>query len=296
MNLRDLKYLVAVADHKHFGKAADACFVSQPTLSMQIKKLEEFLDVKLIERNNKKLLITPIGEEIVARARVILDDAEQIRDLARQSSDPMTGRLRLGVIPTIAPYLLPLILPKIHLAYPELEIHLQEAQTHVITDQLLTGKLDAIILALPVEYDSVATHALYHEPFYVGVPDSHPYADRKSLKHDDLVSQPILLLEDGHCLRDQALDVCQTAGAHEKTEFRATSLETLRYMVASESGITLMPKLAIRENDGVAYIPFRNPAPTRAVGLAWRNTSPRKALMDALSDKIRAIMKTHGLR
>ena len=288
MNLRDLKYLVAVADLRHFGRAAEACFVSQPTLSTQIRKLEDFLGVTLIERNNRQVLLTATGEKIVARARIVLREADQLVRLAKQASDPLGGEFRLGVIPTVAPYLLPRMLPALRARFPELEVQLVEAQTAVITRELRLGHLDAIILALPVLEEGVRTEGLYDEPFYLAVPNSDPLADAKSVGAETLMSRQVLLLEDGHCLRDQALDVCTQVGAVENLNFSATSIETLRHMVVAGIGVTLIPELARQENDGMRYIPFAGEAPSRRIGLAWRNTSTRELLLGPLAALIRS--------
>ncbi len=287
MNLQDLKYLVAVADHRNFSKAAAASFVSQPSLSMQIKKLEEYLGTQLVERTNKQVFITPIGQEVVAVARGILRDAEHIRQIAKQANDPLAGELRLGIIPTVAPYLLPSLLPQIQQHFPKLQLIVVEAQTHVVTEQLRQGKLDAMIVALPIQGESFETASLYEEPFYLAVAVHHPLAKRQFVTQDDLVGERVLLLEEGHCLRDQALEVCQLAGALENANFRATSLETLRHMVASGAGVTLMPEKAVfRDMPSVVYIPFKNTAPARTIGLAWRAGSARKKLLLQMAEVI----------
>lgn len=286
MNLRDLKYLVAVAEHRHFGRAAEACFVSQPTLSTQLKKLEEELNVTLIERNNRQVMLTPVGERIVAQAQRVLREVNQLVNLAEQDADPFGGDFRLGMIPTVAPYLLPKILAPMRKALPKLKIQLTEGQTSVITRMLKEGDLDAIILALPLNNEQIIERTLYREPFYFAVSKEHAKARRKSVTLDDLDGEQVLLLEDGHCLRDQALDVCNSHNAVENTNFRATSLETLRQMVAADVGITLMPELAIPSRAGgrVSYIPFRAPAPYRDIGLCWRKTATREVLLEKLAD------------
>jgi LysR family hydrogen peroxide-inducible transcriptional activator len=288
MNLRDLRYLVAVAHHRHFGRAAQACFVSQPTLSTQIKKLEEFLGVTLIERTHRSVMLTPVGEAVVAQAERVLRDVDSLVRIAEQHRDPFGGELRLGIIPTVAPYLLPRILPAIRKALPKLSIKLTEAQTAAITRMLREGELDAVILALPVEEEHVHAVPLYDEPFYFAASRQHPKADRKSVSLDDLEDEQVLLLEDGHCLRDQALAVCKSHNAVENTNFRATSIETLRQMVAANVGITLMPELALGPKTGpVRYIPFRGERPHREVGIAWRESAPRGALLERLAAVIR---------
>ncbi len=290
MNLRDLRYLVAVAEHRHFGRAAAACFVSQPTLSTQIKKLEETLGVTLIERTNRQVMLTPVGESIVEQAQRVLIEVSRLVGFAEQHRDPLGGELRLGIIPTVAPYLLPRILGPVRETLPNLEIQLTEAQTVVITGMLREGKLDAVILALPVGEDNMVETVLYREPFYLAVSERHAKAGRESVNWGDLDEEQILLLEDGHCLRDQALEVCDSHNAVENTNFRATSLETLRHMVAADVGATLIPELAVTpEAVGVRYIPFAGPnPPSRTIGIAWRSSSPRQTLLDELTLTLRA--------
>lgn len=284
MNFRDLRYLVAVAEHRHFGRAAEACFVSQPTLSTQLKKLEERLGVVLIERNNRQVMLTDVGESIVEQARRVLRETDQLVGIAESHRDPYGGDFRLGVIPTIAPYLLPKILSPLRKAFPELRMQLTESQTSVLMHSLKSGELDAAILALPVDDDQITEQLLYREPFYMAVPKQHPNAKRKTVNLKDLDGEDILLLEDGHCLRDQALELCSSNNAVENTNFRATSLETLRQMVAANVGITLMPELALgRRVAGISYVPFKGKGPAREVGLCWRSTSTRKALLKDIS-------------
>ncbi len=284
MNLRDLKYLVALAEHRHFGRAADACFVSQPTLSTQIKKLEEYLGVTLIERSSRQVLLTSIGERIVAQARVVLRDVNELVQAAEVARDPYGGEFRLGIIPTVAPYLLPRVLPGIRKHFPQLRVQLMEAQTAVIVASLQGGELDAGLLALPLDDEPLVQRVLYREDFLLAVGRDHPKADLEHVTLRDLDCEEVLLLEDGHCLREQALEVCNSAGAVENTNFRATSLETLRQMVAANIGVTLMPEMAAtRSPAGVRYIPFRGEKPHRKVGLAWRSSSSRQPLLDELS-------------
>jgi LysR family transcriptional regulator, hydrogen peroxide-inducible genes activator len=289
MNLRDLRYLVAVAEHLHFGRAAQACFVSQPTLSTQIKKLEEFLGVTLIERTNRQVMLTPVGNAVVHHARQILRQVDQLVQVAEESRDPMGGNFRLGIIPTVAPYLLPKILPSIRKAFPSLRIQLTEAQTAVVLSLLKAGDLDAIIVALPLDGDNVVEAKLYFEPFYLAVPRAHAKAERDDVTLGDLEHEQVLLLEDGHCLRDQALAVCSSHNAVENTNFRATSIETLRQMVAAGIGVTLMPELAVGRGGGVRYIPFRGkPPPGRNIGIAWRASTTRGDLLSRLTAALRA--------
>lgn len=290
MNFRDLRYLVAIAEHRHFGRAADACFVSQPTLSTQLKKLEEFLGVVLVERNNRQVMLTPVGETIVEQARRVLRETNQLVGIAEAHRDPYGGDFRLGVIPTIAPYLLPKILGPLRKTFPDLRLQLTESQTAVLMQSLKSGELDAAILALPVEDDHLEAQRLYREPFYMAVSRLHPSAKRKSVNLKDLDGEDILLLEDGHCLRDQALAVCSSNNAVENTNFRATSLETLRQMVAANVGVTLMPELALGGRvAGISYVPFKGKGPAREVGLCWRSTSTRTTLLNDISELLRGL-------
>ena len=294
MNLRDLKYLVAVAKHRHFGRAAEACFVSQPTLSTQIKKLEDRLGVILIERAGKRVLPTPAGAAIIAEAEQALRHVDALVQLAAQHRHPLGGELRLGVIPTVAPYLLPKILPPVRRAFDQLSLKLTEGQTATLLALLETGDIDAAVLALPSGAAGVCEQALYQEPFLLAMGAAHPLARRRAATLADLEAEAVLLLEDGHCLRDQALDVCKTHGAVENTNFRATSIETLREMVAANIGVTLMPLLAVKRDDGVRYAPFRDAdPPQRQVGLIWRASSPRQALMEALANELVKVMEAH---
>ncbi|MDI1351501.1 MAG: DNA-binding transcriptional regulator OxyR [bacterium] len=288
MNIRDLKYLVAVADHNHFGKAAEECFVSQPALSMQIKKLEESLGVLLIERTNKRIFFTEIGKLIVQQARDILYRVESLQEVANQSKDPFCGELHLGIIPTLAPYLLPLIIPGLSTLFPQLTLYLVEDTTLTLLTTLNEGKLDGALLALPIEGDFVV-HSLFDEEFVLAVPLGHPLAKQKIANFSDLENKTLLLLEDGHCLRDQALAVCRRAHASESKKFRATSLETLRHMVAAGVGITLLPKLSCRSNDGVCYLPFTSPIPMRTIGLIWRGSAAKKILLEHLVGHIKNV-------
>ena len=293
MNLRDLRYLVAVAEHRHFGRAAEACFVSQPTLSTQIKKLEDTLGVKLIERTNRQVMLSPAGEQIVEQAQVVLREVNTLTGMAEQHRDPLGGDFRLGVIPTIAPYLLPKILTPIKKAFPNLRLNLSEGQTLHITRLLKQGDLDAVLLALPLNDDAIRELELYEEPFLFAVSKQHPKAEQASVALADLRDEQVLLLEDGHCLRDQALDVCHTHRAVENTNFSATSIETLRQMVAAGAGITLMPKLAVQSRPAsVRYLPFDGKQPYRTVGLCWRATSTRLELLEQLGEVLRGVVAT----
>ncbi|TAL86667.1 MAG: LysR family transcriptional regulator [Rhodanobacter sp.] len=294
MNLRDLQYLVALAEHRHFGRAAEACFVSQPTLSTQIKKLEDELGVALVERTPRKVLLTDVGAEIAGRAREVHNEIEQIRAVARRTLDPESGTLRLGIFPTLGPYLLPHALPLVRAAFPRLELLLVEEKTEVVLNQLREGKLDAGIVALPLHEDSLHSEFLFEEPFLLAVSSAHPLAHQHGqLKLSDLSRQNLLLLEDGHCLRDQALEVCHLAGASERSGFRATSLETLRQMVAANVGITLLPTMAVKPPvaavEHLHLIEFKGHPPSRRVAMVWRKSSAMNTFLIRLATIFRQL-------
>ncbi|MFZ1906853.1 MAG: LysR substrate-binding domain-containing protein [Steroidobacteraceae bacterium] len=292
LKLKDLRYLVAVADQRHFGRAAARCFVSQPTLSTQLKKLEHSLGVQLIERTPNNVSLTEAGEQIVARSRRILEASDEVVALARSQRDPLSGRLRVALLPTIGPYLLPRVTRAIRRGLPRLELMLYEYQTAPMLEKLHAGELDLGILALPVELGGLEARELYSEPFTVALPEGHALARRPSVRVADLKGERLLLLEDGHCLRDQALEVCARAGVSDSQDFRATSLETLRQMVATGAGVTLLPELAARGGSGsargVAIRPFVRPAPVRQVGAVWRRSTARRQAIEALCDLMAA--------
>lgn len=294
MNLRDLQYLVAVADHRHFGKAADASYVSQPTLSMQLKKLENELGVQLVERNPRHVLLTEAGRRVVERARAILAEVDSIHGIARQAADPDAGTVRLGLFPTLAPYYLPHVVPKVHQRFPRLELLLVEEKTDVVHRDLAEGRLDAAMLALPVDDDRLRVEPLFDEDFVLAVPADHPLARLEGpVDLSVLAGQQVLLLEEGHCLRDQALAVCQLAGTGEREGFRATSLETLRQMVAAGVGVTLLPRLSVQPpvppSPDVKLLRFAEPAPRRRIGLFWRPASVYRELLPRLAEVLRAL-------
>ena len=277
-SIRDLKYLIAIADLGHFGKAAEACFVSQPTLSAQVKKLEDELGVILFERNKKRILITPIGKMIVEKARLILQNCAELKITADNAKDPYAGIFRLGIIPTLGPYLLPKILRPLKKELPHLELIVHEDKTELILQQLKQGDLDAIILALPIVNEGFVIKELLHEPFYVALSKTHPLAHKKTLSQRDLKNETLLLLSEGHCLRDQALEACALPTSSEKTGFQATSLETLRHLVSAGFGITLLPELSLsatQPNTNIIIKPFASPVPTRHIGMVWRESSAR---------------------
>ncbi|HXF46435.1 MAG TPA: LysR substrate-binding domain-containing protein [Burkholderiaceae bacterium] len=292
MTLQELRYLVALADKGHFARAAEACCVGQPTLSTQLKKLEDYLGVTLFERNKHQLRPTPIGEKIVERARIALDVVEQIRQLARDGHDPMNGPLRLGVIPTLGPYLIPNLLPAIRDTYRQLRLFLREDLTANLLERLRQGRLDALLLALPVRGEDIEVMELFREPFMVALPNGHPLTRETHITEEELAKENVLLLEEGHCLRDQALAICGATPSEEREELKATSLETLRQMVAAGAGCTLLPKLAANPGigsvqDGMVQIrPLAPPSPTRLIGIVWRHRYPREATVRGLAELI----------
>ena len=293
MNLRDLRYLIALADLRHFGRAAQACHVSQPTLSTQVRKLEEELGVALVERAPRQVMLTPVGRDIAERARRVLADIEQMRETARRSVDPEAGSVRLGMFPTLGPYLLPHVVPALRARFPHLELLLVEEKTEPLLAMLRSGRLDAALLALPLHEDWLESEFLFEEPFMLAVPNRHPLSKRHDLQLADLADQHLLLLEDGHCLRDHALEVCTLAGAGEKDGFRATSLETLRQMVAAGVGITLLPMLAVKPpvsaSDDICLLNFKNPPPTRRIAMVWRKSSAMGSFLHQLADVLREL-------
>lgn len=286
MNIRDLSYLVALADFRHFSRAAESVHVTQPTLSMQIKKLEDELGVQLVERGHKELMLTPVGLEIVAHARTVLGEARIIKDIARRSLDPEAGALRLGIFPTLGPYLLPHVVPAIMARFPRVELYLTEEKSDVLVAMLKDGKLDAVVLALPLTDHALAYTKLFDEPFVYASPRTEARKTAK-LKLTDLAATDLLLLADGHCLRDQALAVCAHTGALEHVGFRATSLETLRQMVAAGMGATLLPKLStlppVAQSPNVQIQAFSSPQPHRSIALAWRKSAEVGAFMEKLT-------------
>ncbi|HEU0225623.1 MAG TPA: LysR substrate-binding domain-containing protein [Steroidobacteraceae bacterium] len=289
MNLRDLQYLVALAETRHFGRAAQRCHVSQPTLSAQLKKLEEYLGVALIERRPRKVALTAAGLAVIERARRMLQDAEDIRALAHASQDPLAGQLKVGLIPTLGPYLLPRVMPRFAQALPKLALLLHEYQTGPLVQHVLDGELDLALLALPADTRGLQTRPLFAESFLVAMPGNHRLASRRRLRTADLGGEKLLLLEEGHCLREHALEACARAGVEEQG-FRATSLETLRQMVAAGAGVTLLPRLAAEgpfaSARGLVLRPFAPPVPSRTIGAAWRRSTSRGAAIAAVCDII----------
>jgi LysR family hydrogen peroxide-inducible transcriptional activator len=291
MNLRDLRYLVAVADTRHFGKAAEQCHVSQPTLSAQIKKLEGYLGVELIERHPRGVVMTEVGNELVERARRVLKESDDIVALARGFRDPLAGKLAVAMIPTIGPYLMPVVAKQLRKQLPRLKLMLYEYQTVPLLQKLRDGAIDMGVLALPLEMEGLEAMELYREDFVMALPTTHELNKRATVKLGDLAGEDLLLLEDGHCLRDQALEVCSRIDVHENQDYRATSLETLRQMVASGWGVTLIPKLAttgpFATAPGVTFKSFGKPAPHRIVGAVWRKSSTRVKAIRSICKVIR---------
>ena len=287
MNLQDLRYAVAVDDHRHFGRAAEACFVSQPTLSSQLRKLEDELGVALFERAPRNVMPTAVGRLILHHARGVLVEVDQIEALAKAAAEPGAATLQIGVFPTLAPYFLPRIVPAIHAELPRLRLILLEEKTELLLSRLRRGQIDMALLALPVAGDDLHGMRLFDEPFHLAVSDRHRLAGCTSVSAADLEQESLLLLDDGHCLRDQALEFCRNNAVGESREFRATSLETLIQMVATDMGITLVPEMAIREAPRhLRFIPFSEPGPHRTIGLVWR----RKASQHAFFEQIGTLM------
>ena len=300
MTLTELRYIVAVARARHFGRAAEACFVSQPTLSVAIKKLEEELDVKLFERGTAEVSVTALGEAIVRQAQSVLEQAAAIKEIAKRGQDPLSGPLRLGIIYTIGPYLLPELVRQVIAQTPQMPLLLQENFTAKLLDMLRSGELDCAIMAEPFPDTGLAVAPLYDEPFMVAVPSAHPLASRRSISSAELKQETMLLLGTGHCFRDHVLEVCpeyaRFASDAEgiRKSFEGSSLETIRYMVASGMGITVVPQLSVRSferaggTDHVRYIPFDAPVPTRRVVLAWRRSFTRCEAITALRNSVSA--------
>ncbi|KQY85836.1 MULTISPECIES: hydrogen peroxide-inducible genes activator [Roseateles] len=296
MTLTELRYIVAVARERHFGRAAEACFVSQPTLSVAIKKLEEELDLKIFERGGSEVSVTPLGEEIVRQAQSVLDQAGAIKEIAKRGKDPLAGALRLGIIYTIGPYLLPELVKHTIELYPQMPLMLQENFTVKLLEMLRTGELDCAIMAEPFPDAGLATAQLYDEPFVVALPASHPLADRATISAEELKRETMLLLGTGHCFRDHVLEVCPEFARFSsdaegiRRSFEGSSLETIKHMVASGMGVTVVPQLSVpREKSAhLRFVPFSDPIPTRRVVLAWRRSFTRYEAIAALRNAIYA--------
>lgn len=294
MNIRELEYLVALADLKHFRKAAEVCNVSQPTISAQIKKMEEELGTILLERTSRKVLFTQAGLILVEQAKVILREVKILREMASNQGKEMTGPIHIGIIPTLGPYLSPIILPACKKRYPSLELHIYEAQTTTLVEQLETGQLDCGILALNKESEPFIEIPLFHEKMQLGVSKHHEWANQSQINLAQLRNQEMLMLEDGHCLKTQTMDYCLSVGAKANNRFKASSIETLRNLVATNAGIAFIPELASRFSytENVRYIPFTQPEPYREIGLIYRPGSPLRSRYEHLAKEIRSIMET----
>jgi LysR family hydrogen peroxide-inducible transcriptional activator len=306
MTLTELRYIVAVAREKHFGKAAEACFVSQPTLSVAIKKLEDELEVKLFERNANEVTVTPLGEEIVRQAQSVLEQAASIREIAKRGKDPLAGPLRLGIIYTIGPYLLPDLVRQAIARTPQMPLMLQENFTVKLLEMLRTGEIDCAILAEPFPDTGLAMAPLYDEPFMVALPSNHPLAARAAVNADELKKETMLLLGNGHCFRDHVLEVCPEFARFSsnaegiRKSFEGSSLETIKHMVAAGMGVTLVPRLSVpkealeprkrkkNEDAYVKYLPLEGAPPTRRVVLAWRRSFTRYEAIAALRNAVYA--------
>ncbi len=295
MTLTELRYVVAVARERHFGHAAQSCFVSQPTLSVAIKKLEQELGVALFERGPGEISVTPVGQRVVEQAQRVLEEAARVKELAQSGHDPLAGALRLGAIYTIGPYLLPKLIPVLRRKAPAMQLLIQENYTHRLAEMLKQGEVDAILVALPFAEAGVATRVLYDEPFLVAMPVGHPLEKKKHISAEELSRESLLLLGAGHCFRDQVLELCASAHRGNRSALARTleggSLETIRQMVASGVGLTVLPSTSVQAGDGgelIRFRPFTRPVPERRVVLAWRKSFPRPQAIEALRRSILA--------
>ena len=286
MNLQAFKYLLALDEHGGFHKAAKACHVSQPALSIQIRKFEEELGISLIERGHRELIFTPAGGEVLDRARGIMRRVGEVEELSKVWNDPYAGELSIGAFPTLAPYYLPQILDHFVDSYPELHINLIEEKTHILLERLKAGMLDAAFLALPEDHDELEYEVIFSEEFYVGVAPAHALAKRKTITSEKLSSEKLLLLEEGHCLREEALEYCSTAGIGEVLNFRASSMETLLQMISMGRAVSLIPACVARRNPHLHYLKLKGGGASRTIALFWRKSSVRKDLMLELVDDL----------
>ncbi len=294
IKLRDLEYLVAIDEFKHFGRAAESCHVSQPTLSGQVMKLEEMLGIQLIERHHRKVMLTPAGEQLVRDARTVLNAAGHFEETAKALLDPLAGDIHLGLIPTLAPYLLPHIMAPLNEQLPNVKFFLHENRTKNLLQELNEGKLDALVLPWLDDMQNFERYDLFEEPLVLAAHPNHSFANKDSVSLTDLKGQRVLTLEDGHCLRQQTLGYCFAADADEDTRFQATSLETLRHMVASNMGITILPELALNaevDNSRIRYIRFSDPVPNRQISLVIRPNYARMTCIRAVVSCIRNAMQ-----
>jgi LysR family hydrogen peroxide-inducible transcriptional activator len=293
VTLTELRYVVALSQERHFGRAAQKCFVTQPTLSLALAKLEDELGVKLFERNKNEVLVTAKGQSIVEQARRVLDEVGKINQIAKGSQDQLAGTLRLGVIPTIGPYLLPDLIPILRKRAPDMPLSIEENLTGNLAPMLREGELDVVIIALPFSLAGVKTEVVYEEPFSIVVPEGHRWEDRKAVKPSELSEENMLVLNNGHCFRDQVLEACPGQSNTAINEGRAgSSLETIRNMVASGLGVSVLPSSALTARYATKLlkaVPFSTPVPSRKVALAWRTSFDRPAAVDALAEAIRSV-------
>ena len=290
MNIRDLEYIVAVGAHGSFSYAAEICNVSQPSLSTQVKKVEEQLGVQLFNRSRRKVEITSYGARFIERAEQILELLDEIRELADQHAGRIEGRIVLGAILTVAPYIFSDIVKAVAEHAPFIELVLKETTTESLLKSLLLREIDAAILSLPTDEHVFESSSFFEEPFYLAVDEGHALAASEMIKDEDLKGRDLILLEEGHCFRNQALEICRATTARENEVFQATSLETIRHVVASGAGITLMPAIARKENDGVVYIPMENTHFKREIGIVWHKSSPKQVLIQRLVELVREVL------
>ncbi len=288
--LKQLKYLCAIAEHQHFGRAAEASHVSQSTLSAGIQELEETLSASLVERNNRNVLLTGLGHEIVRRAHEVLVEIDDLVSLCAAAREPFSGKMRLGVIPTIAPFLLPYLLGPLRDEHPDFKLYIREDLSHHLVNALHAGELDVLLLALPFPAEGTEVMSLLTDAFLLASPEAHPLANSKRLATTDLKGEELLLLEDGHCLRDHALEACDLRGSQVSIPYQATSLATIVQMVANGIGITLLPQMSvaagITAGTNIVVTPFRGPQVAREIGLMWRKKTPRRAEFRLLGEKV----------
>ena len=295
MTLNELRYIVAVAQEKNFGRAAQRCFISQPALSVAIQKLEEELQTQLFERGKSEITVTPVGERIVEQAHKVLEEAARIRDIAQAGRNQLAGLFRLGAIYTVAPYLLPDLVPALNVLAPDMPLEIEENITEQLEAALKTGRIDAAIVALPFQPPGIATEFLYEEPFQVVVPQRHPWAKRKTIEPSELAGEHAILLNVGHCFRDQVLESCPELNRGDAPVTRSNSLETIRNMVASGLGISVLPRDALTpkyHSQLVVPVPFAKPVPSRRIALAYRKSFPRPAAIAAIREAVAACRGT----
>ena len=289
MNFRDLEYVLETAKALSFSKAAEACNVSQPSLSAQIKKLEQELGTEIFIRSKRRVYLTAYGEKFITKADEILKAQQDLYKLADKTRNPLEGKITLGAILTVAPYMFPKIVTKLSKEAPKIKLTLKEAKTEDLLKRLLDGKIDAALLSLPTDDNVFESQSLFSEPFYVAVSKKHELASKKIISDKDLNTRELILLEEGHCFRAQALDVCHSTAAKENKVFNATSLETIRHFIASGDGVTLMPDMARHKNDGIVYIPLKNKNFTREIGIVWRKSSHKKPQIEKLISLVKGL-------